>query len=125
IIKLKAPPTEFPGCWGWSLCPVFDMVIEGNTFEDMRGGVVLETHHSKKNTKSVPGRLYQTMVARNNTVRWTPAFATWYMANETSEKAKKDFFYVPLEAIRLGAPDSPAPGDFRISLEDNKVITPS
>lgn len=124
IIKLKAPPTEFPGVWGWSLCPVFDMVIEGNTFEDMRGGVVLETHHSKKNTKSVPGRLYQTMVARNNTIRWTPEFADWYNVHETTEEAKKDFFYVPLEAIRLGAPDSPAPDDFRVILESNRVIAP-
>src|SRR5690606_35391091 len=85
----------------------------------------LETHHNKKNTKSVPGRLYQTMVARDNIVRWTPEFAEWYAKQPTGEEARKSNpFWMPLQAITLGMSDSPAPDDFRVTLESNRVIAP-
>lgn len=124
LVLLKAPPTEYPGVWGWSLCPIFDLVFEGNTLEDMRGGLVLETHHNRKNTKSVPGRLYQTMVARDNTIVWTDEFARWHAANATSDEAKKSPFWVPLQAITLGSADSPSPMDLRVVLESNRATAP-
>lgn len=124
MVLLKAPPTEYPGNWGWSLCPTFDMTFEDNILEDMRAGLVLETHHSQY-TKSVPGRLYQTMVVRNNIIRWTSQFLEWHLQHNASEDARQQPTWRPLQAIRIGAIKTPTHTDLRLELTNNRVIAPA
>ncbi len=115
-VLIQGVPTEVPGVWGWSHCPLFDFVFEGNTIEDSRHGLTVETNHSKIHTKSVAGRLYATTSLIGNTIRWTTAFAD-HLAKNPPKQA--------LHAMTLGSKDAPSADDLRVTLKGNRVEAPA
>lgn len=57
--KLSSCPAEAPVHWGWSHCPAFGVVVEGNTIEgSLKGGLVTVEHPPQ--AKSSRGRTYLT-----------------------------------------------------------------
>jgi hypothetical protein len=65
-LRFTACPTEHPRHWGWSHAPMFDCLIEGNTFEDSARGVTICVEHNKY-AKTSRGRVYLTATVKDNT----------------------------------------------------------
>ncbi|OJW18841.1 MAG: hypothetical protein BGO49_17610 [Planctomycetales bacterium 71-10] len=63
--------SRYPAPWGWSRLPVFDLVVEGNTFVDASVG--LGVAHDRWANKSSAGRTYLTGSFSNNIVAWGDA----------------------------------------------------
>lgn len=119
-VLVQCVPTEHPGVWGWSHCPLFDFVFEGNVLDETRGGLTMETNHSLIHTKSVPGRLYATVSMRGNEVRWSDAVAQWRAAHVKPEQEAKR----PLHAITLGSAEAPGNEDMVVTASGNRVVAP-
>lgn len=119
-VIVQGVPTEVPGVWGWSHCPLFDFVFQGNTLEDVREGFHLGTDYSRLYTKNVPGRLYATASVLNNSINWTDAFGVWKAAHPPSDLSKER----PLHAIVLGSADAPCNTDWRVTLKGNSAKVP-
>jgi hypothetical protein len=69
-IRLTAFPTEQPVHWGWSFCPTFDAIVEGNRAEDPAEGSFLGVERTAS-SKSTAGRTYFTARLADNTVAWS------------------------------------------------------
>jgi hypothetical protein len=72
-IRLVACASESPVHWGWSHAPFLGGLVEGNLFEDARGGGIGVEHGGIVRTNR--GRVYMTLAMKGNTLRWTRSFA--------------------------------------------------
>ena len=70
-IRLLATPAEEPVHWGWSHAPFLGGLFEGNTLEDAPGGGLGVEHGT--GVKSAKGRVYMSLIFKDNTLRWTKA----------------------------------------------------
>lgn len=60
---------RYPAPWGWSRLPIFDLVVDGNTFIDASVG--LSVVHDRWANKSSAGRTYLTGSFSNNAIAWS------------------------------------------------------
>ena len=108
--KIAASPTQNPVHWGWSHGPLMGATIEGNILEDSTLGGTVCVEHSPM-IKTNKGRVYGSVTLKNNTVRWSRAFAAT-LAPGVGE---------PPSGLALGDPGSRDPGELVVREEQNQA----
>jgi hypothetical protein len=111
--KIAASPSENPVHWGWSHVPLMGATIEGNILEDSTLGGTLCVEHSPQ-TKTNKGRVYASVKLKDNTVRWSPAFAA-KLASGGGE---------PPSGFILGDRGSLDPGEMIVQENNNQATSP-
>ena len=111
--KIAASPTENPVHWGWSHGPLMGATIEGNILEDSTLGGTVCVEHSPM-IKTTKGRVYASVTLKNNTVRWSRAFAA-SLAPGVGE---------PPSGFILGDLGSRDPGELIVREEQNQAASP-
>ncbi|HEV3163653.1 MAG TPA: hypothetical protein VGZ22_06405 [Isosphaeraceae bacterium] len=109
--RITAAPTEQPVMWGWSHAPFLGGVIEGNAIEDCPGGGMLCVEHGPA-IKSNRGRVYMSVIFKNNTATWSEAFLAARSQKQTSSK---------LRAWTIGDPESIDPAELFVTDEGNRI----
>ncbi len=108
--RLMAFASETPNIWGWSHVPFFGAIVEGNLIEDSeRGGSVGIDHGPMVKTNK--GRVYMTVVLKDNIVRWSPDFLS-------RQKT-------PVSGITLNLPGSIDPGELLVNESGDRVDPPA
>ncbi|WP_165243624.1 hypothetical protein [Paludisphaera soli] len=119
-LKAEACASEEPVHWGWSHCPAMEMVIRGNTFEDVRESLSLFVAHEPKHIRFNAGRVYMSAIVEENVVRWTEPFLRRIAASRTAGKPGDR----PLVGVVVGEPHSRDPKELRVTAARNTLDAP-